>query len=330
MAITPEEIRAMRDMAHGKPRDDGARPIHGYSRKQQTPARGSNLDEFYARQRGARSFEDPRFPGQSAPEIAREMNRRGERTGVGGNGIEPDMPMPSRYGPSINDERRGGIPRQGHDVPVNEQGGYGPATPRSGFKEEGYDVPVNEKGGYDKPPSSGDPFSVGPSTRQPIGSENNPYTPPVSQTPPPTRVDQENSPANFRQMSRDAEMNRSVTRTGPEGNSRITGISSRYGTGTSTFPEPGQKPMATTTDQMGRTVPMGDYLKDREETQSSRGMAPFPPVRDIAGAGDLSPAQMREQARTKEEPEETPEGGAEPEEEEAPEEEAPEEEETEE
>lgn len=52
------------------------------------------INEFHALQRGARAFSDPRFPGQSAGEIAQGMRSRGETTGFGGRGVTPDTGRP--------------------------------------------------------------------------------------------------------------------------------------------------------------------------------------------------------------------------------------------
>lgn len=52
------------------------------------------INEFHALQRGARAFRDPRFPGQSAGEIAQGMRSRGETTGFGGRNITQDTGRP--------------------------------------------------------------------------------------------------------------------------------------------------------------------------------------------------------------------------------------------
>ena len=65
----------------------------GYSQKQGGRRMGG-INEFHALQRGARAFSDPRFPGQSAGEIAQDMSSRGETTGFGGRNITQDTGRP--------------------------------------------------------------------------------------------------------------------------------------------------------------------------------------------------------------------------------------------
>lgn len=83
--------------AQGYRYSDGRKKIMGYSRNQQGATRGSNLDEFYARQRGAPSRADgPAFQGQTAEDIANDMNARGERSGFGGEGKMPNRNLSPR------------------------------------------------------------------------------------------------------------------------------------------------------------------------------------------------------------------------------------------
>lgn len=85
--------RDSRYTADGYRRSDGRKKIMGYSQKQGGRRMGG-INEFHALQRGARAFRDPRFPGQSAGEIAQDMSSRGETTGFGGRNITQDMGRP--------------------------------------------------------------------------------------------------------------------------------------------------------------------------------------------------------------------------------------------
>lgn len=85
--------RDSRYTADGYRRSDGRKKIMGYSQKQGGRRMGG-INEFHALQRGARAFSDPRFPGQSAGEIAQDMSSRGETTGFGGRNITQDMGRP--------------------------------------------------------------------------------------------------------------------------------------------------------------------------------------------------------------------------------------------
>jgi hypothetical protein len=83
--------------AQGYRYSDGRKKIMGYSRNQQGATRGSGLDEFYARQRGAPSRADgPAFQGQTAEDIAEDMNAHGERSGFGGEGKMPNRNLSPR------------------------------------------------------------------------------------------------------------------------------------------------------------------------------------------------------------------------------------------
>ncbi len=270
---TPEEIQMLRDQTYGKPRRDGAAPVHGYSRKfQGSGGRGSNLDAFYARQRGAAPEGDPRFKGTSGSDIANDMNTRGERTGFGGNGIEPDRNMSPR-------ERV----MMGYDVPVVKEGGYVSPTPAKGPSGAGFDVPVNSEGKLGQTPVEGDPFGTG---FKPVGA-NNPFLPPTQPLPAATAAvnPDADSPARFREMAGDARVGRTVNTAGATGlTPSVDGtgptqaadfrrtISSAYGTGTNVTRMPGQGP-ATATDIMGRPAPMRDVLQDRKEVQATKNLA---------------------------------------------------------
>lgn len=89
----------------GYRRSDGRKKIMGYSQKQGGRRMGG-VDEFYALQRGARAFSDPRFPGQSAGEISQDMRSRGETTRFGGQGITPDTGRPQTAQPQRGMSRR--------------------------------------------------------------------------------------------------------------------------------------------------------------------------------------------------------------------------------
>lgn len=90
--------RDSRYTGDGYRRSDGRKKIMGYSQKQGGRRMGG-INEFHALQRGARAFRDPRFPGQSASEIAQDMRSRGETTGFGGRGITPDTGRPQTAQP---------------------------------------------------------------------------------------------------------------------------------------------------------------------------------------------------------------------------------------
>lgn len=268
-------------------RTDGAPKVMGYSRFRQGPAARnfSNLDAFYANQRGAPSSSNPAFAGLTADEVAMEMKRRGETTRAGGTSIIPDTRMPPRT------------------RPVN---GAGQDTAPDGLSGEGQDVSLSPTGGYVNTPDQQDPFRnvkpaaapapaaavqpVDPSTvRQPVGRVGNSDARgaldaagnPASESNPAA-----GTPAEFRQMARDAAMGRTVNTVGTTGgvgkvfadtapaqagNYRRM-ITSKYGTGTNVAREPGQGP-ATTKDLMGRTVPLGQYLREQKEVQRTKGMA---------------------------------------------------------
>jgi hypothetical protein len=85
--------RDSRYTGDGYRRSDGRKKIMGYSQKQGGRRMGG-INEFHALQRGARAFSDPRFPGQSAGEIAQDMSSRGETTGFGGRNIAQDTGRP--------------------------------------------------------------------------------------------------------------------------------------------------------------------------------------------------------------------------------------------
>ena len=85
--------RDSRYTGDGYRRSDGRKKIMGYSQKQGGRRMGG-INEFHALQRGARAFSDPRFPGQSADEIAQDMSSRGETTGFGGRNITQDTGRP--------------------------------------------------------------------------------------------------------------------------------------------------------------------------------------------------------------------------------------------
>ncbi len=85
--------RDSRYTGDGYRRSDGRKKIMGYSQKQGGRRMGG-INEFHALQRGARAFSDPRFPGQSAGEIAQDMSSRGETTGFGGRNITQDTGRP--------------------------------------------------------------------------------------------------------------------------------------------------------------------------------------------------------------------------------------------
>jgi hypothetical protein len=84
--------RDSRYTGDGYRRSDGRKKID--ARIKGGGKRMGGINEFHALQRGARAFSDPRFPGQSAGEIAQDMSSRGETTGFGGRGVTPDTGRP--------------------------------------------------------------------------------------------------------------------------------------------------------------------------------------------------------------------------------------------
>jgi hypothetical protein len=240
-------------------RTDGASKVQGYSRFRQGPAARnfSNLDAFYANQRGAPSSDNPAFAGLTPEEVAMEMKRRGETTGPGGNAIVPDTRMPPRPRPV----------GAGQDTPLPADGAPVKDDPfGTGFEPMGNNNPFAPP----PAPAAVRPVQpVDPSTvRQPVGM-----------------LDPEDTPAMRRQMAADAAMGRAVSTAGTTGlTPSATGgrpmqsadyrrmISSKYGTGTNVAREPGQGP-ATTTDLMGRPAQLRQMLRDREEIQRTKGMA---------------------------------------------------------
>jgi len=267
-----ERIARQRREAGGinGPRTDGAVPSQGYSRFRQggNSRNFSNLDAFYANQRGAPSSGNPAFAGLTPEEIAMEMKRRGETTGPGGNTIVPDTRMPPRTRPAVGSGQppAAGVSGEGTDVPLSDTGGYvnspGTEDPFKGVKPAGA-APAPAAPAAPTAPQPVDPSTV----RQPVGM-----------------LDPENTPAARRQMASDAAMGRTVSTTGTTGlgvyptsdPSQQTQqaadyrrmITSKYGTGTNVTRTPGQGP-AMTADVMGRPALMRQYLKDRREIQAT-------------------------------------------------------------
>ncbi len=251
-------------------RADGAAKTQGYSRFRQGPAARnfSNLDAFYANQRGAPSSDNPAFAGMTPEDVAMEMKRRGETTGPGGSSIIPDTRLPPR----------------------TRSVGAGQDAAPDGISGEGNDIPLSPTGGYEDTPDQQDPFK----NVQPAGG-----TPPAAAAPAATTVqpvdpstvrqpvgmiDPENTPAMRRQMAADAAMGRTVNTMGDTGIDKFAGtipiqagnfrraIASKYGTGTNVARTADQGP-AMTTDLMGRPAQLRQLLRDREEIQRTKGMA---------------------------------------------------------
>lgn len=231
-------------------------------------------------------------------------------------------------------------------------GGNTPVAPNP-MSGAGNDIPLSPTGGYVKPtmpngntPVENDPFGTG---HMPMG-ENNPFSPPpapapvasatppvdssttrqpVGMMPPPTDASGNpasdsnpiaGTPAELRQMTRDAATGRTVNTSGTQGiipsgspGMRPTqaadfrrSISSKYGTGTNVARTPDQGP-GTTTDLMGRTVPMGQFLADQNAVQATKGgpnaeqagkdfFKPSAPTGAPTRAPTNSPAAMRADA----------------------------------
>jgi len=109
------------------------------------------------------------------------------------------------------------------------------------------------------------------------------------------------TPAEMRQMTRDASTGRTVSTSGTTGLTPSTdggrptqaadfrrSISSKYGTGSNVTRQPGQAP-GTLTDPQGRTVPAGQWTQEQEQVQNTK----YGPQ----SRGDLSsPAAIRQSA----------------------------------
>ena len=273
----------------------------------------SSLDYSKLRQKGVRHKE--------AVAEAQRLKREKIILGPGGKQMSDDNP--SARAKAFRDQVNNKAAGQG--LPVGA--GQNPAP--NGLSGEGNDVPLSDTtGGYANTPDQQDPFKnvkpagapaappdvqpVDSSTmRQPMGrvgmsdargaldaagnpaSDSNPAA---------------GTPAELRQMARDAAMGRTVNTVGTTGlTPSATGgrptqapdfrrmITSKYGTGTNVAREPGQGP-ATTKDLMGRTVPLGQYLADQKAVQATK----YDP--DAAQAGEdyfkpSAPANMRAKAR---------------------------------
>ena len=114
------------------------------------------------------------------------------------------------------------------------------------------------------------------------------------------------TPAEFRQMSRDAANGRTVKTGGTTGltpsadggrptqaaDFRRT-ITSKYGTGSNVTRQPGQAP-GTVTDSMGRTVPAQQWNQDQADVQATK----MGPNAKQAGENYFNPASIRQPAST--------------------------------
>lgn len=261
--INSQRIARLRREAGGinGERTDGASRVRGYSRFRQGPAARnfSNLDAFYANQRGAASSDNPAFAGMTPEDVAMEMKRRGETTAPGGAGIIPDTRLPPRARPTgVSQDTASGVSGPGNEVPLSPTGGYDDTTDQQD--------PFRNVQPAGTPPAATPPMGAS-TARQPVGT-----------------IDPSETPAVRRQMEADAAMGRSVNTTGTPGVQKFADtiptqatnfrrmISSKYGTGTNVNRTMGQGP-ATTTDLMGRPAQLRQYLQDQEEVQRTKEMA---------------------------------------------------------
>lgn len=304
MALTTEEARILRSLVssqgtgsrygrdgryddEGYRRSDGRKKIMGYSREKQGATRGSNLDEFYARQAGAPSRADgPAFQGMTAEDIAADMKAHGERSGFGGVGKMPDRNLSPREqaklgldggSPPSSDKDAFGLP-------------YGPRNPRPDSRPSNAEFARTPIGGGGQPVRPVDPSTV---------RQSNPLLPPpkdASGNPASNSNPIAGTPAEFRQMSRDAQTGRTVTTSGATGLSGMNDpnademspgsggvrpmqaadfrrtISSAYGTGSNVTRQPGQRGGMMTDPLTGRQVPMKQALADQSAVQKTKQM----------------------------------------------------------
>lgn len=299
--LSTEAIRRLRDQLFSKTRGDSASPIHGYSRKFQGNERGSNLDAFHARQRGAAPDNTPGFQGMTGEDIANDLASRGETTDVGGKGLRPNNPFAKPAAGGAEDKDAFGLP-------------YGPNNPKPGAPAitdaaaMGKNMISGAGGGIGGAAASAAGNAGISALRQSIASNTGTGAPRVD----PSTVRQpfvgrldENSdtPAKFRQMVADA--GRTTNTTGATGLTRPTSIpvandpfntgfkpmgqnnpfgpqdrpmqaadfrrtiADKYGTGTNETRQPGQGP-ATMIDSLGRRVSMQDYLRDQKAVQATK------------------------------------------------------------
>ena len=266
-------------------------------------APSSPLDVFYARQRGAPSRADrAAFRGQTAEDIAEEMKASGERSGFGGVGKMPDRNLSPREqimlglgGASVPTASAITDPAAAGNTPVVGDPfgtGHQPLQPSNPF------IPtLRQTIGGDAPSRR----PVDPSTvRQP-----SPLLPPPKDAAGNPASDSNpiaGTPAEFRQMNKDAQIGRTVTTTGTPGLTPAAGggtaqatdfrrlISSRYGTGSNVTRQPGQG-VGTMTDPItGKPVPMKQALADQSAVQDTK-LTP-------GGDEDLfNPAKLRQSMR---------------------------------
>lgn len=239
--------------------------------------------------RDVSAFQDPRRPGMSVDEIAEDASRMGYNVGPGGvlrrDGLQPSAAAPTREQNIAAAKAAGTFEglrqkynRENPDKVMDEAGSIkaadktkaggvaaprGSATARAGRGALPDDRPsvasANARqrffGGMQKPTAAA---TVTPSPA--------PASAPAATTSPPPAVE---TPAMRRQMMRDAAMDRSETR---DSSGRLTGIQSKYGTGSIKFLKPGEaRPESMTTDEFGKPETMKSYLARRKAIQASKG-----------------------------------------------------------
>lgn len=300
--LSTEAIRRLRDQLFSKTRGDSASPIHGYSRKFQGNERGSNLDAFHARQRGAAPDNTPGFQGMTGEDIAADLAAKGETTNVGGRGLRPNNPFAKPAVGGAEDKDAFGLP-------------YGPNNPKPGAPAitdaaaMGRNMISGAGGGIGGAAASAAGNAGISALRQSVASSG-----PAASAVDPSTVRQpfvgkldENSdtPAKLRQMVSDAAMGRATNTSGTPGLTRPSSIpvagdpfktgfrpmgqnnpfgpadrpmqaadfrrtiTSKYGTGTNETRQPGQGP-ATTQDLVGRRVGLQDWLADQKAVQATK------------------------------------------------------------
>lgn len=278
-------------------RNDNAKHSSGYNPRLQGPGKGfTGLSEFYVRnspqgKNMPMGYPSPAFPDYTPEGLAADAKRHGERINKNGQ-LEPEGLMPPRPtgGSMTPAPSSGAAPVRADTDPFGLP--YGPSNPRPGSQASNAEFArTPASGAGPSNPRPGSQASNADFARTPAsGAPDNAPPPPSGPYAPPIKVDQENTPANFRQMARDAQIGRSVTTSGTRGlytpantvpfapqtrpvqaaDFRRT-ISSLYGTGTNVTRQPGQPAGGTTVDPAtGKTVAMSEYLRNRNEEQASK------------------------------------------------------------
>ena len=280
----------------------------------------SNLDAHEARQMGARDEwgvapSRQRFQGQTSEDIAADLHRQGLRVNSRTKELEPDDNVSSRI--KNNREATTAAAHAAHAGNTTNPNpaageGSGPSTDNNALFGLPPEPPAAGEGSgpSNMPPQARDAagrLTDASNVRQPVapvgdgeyakdsqGNRASDSNPPVG------------TPAEFRQMSRDAANGRTVKTGGTTGltpsadggrptqasDFRRT-ITSKYGTGSNVTRQPGQAP-GTVTDSMGRTVPAQQWNQDQADVQATK----MGPNAKQAGDNFYNPASIRQSAST--------------------------------